>query len=61
MHVEVARAALPRRKAWPLPGSDYDAIEPVALKDVGARAHSTLARKVLIMANVALRGLPWKA
>ena len=61
MHVEVARGTLPRRKAWRLPGSDYEAIESVALEDVGARAHSTLARKVLIMANVPLRGLPWKA
>jgi A/G-specific adenine glycosylase len=61
MHVNVARGALPRRTRWPLPSSDYDAIEPVALADLAARAHSTLARKVLIMAKVALRGLPWKA
>ena len=60
MHVEVARGALPRRKGWTLPGPEYDAIEPVALDDLPARAHSTLARKVLIVANVALRGLPWK-
>jgi A/G-specific adenine glycosylase len=60
MHVEVARGKLPRRPQWPIPGPEYDAIEPVALEDLGARAHSTLARKVLIMANVAARGLPWK-
>ncbi len=59
MHVEVARGALPRRRSWASPGPDYDAIEPVALKDLPARAHSTLARKVLIVANTALRGLPW--
>jgi A/G-specific adenine glycosylase len=60
MHVEVARGALPRRKEWPLPGAEYDAIEPVTLEDFATRGHSTLARKVLIVANVALRGLPWK-
>ncbi len=60
MHVEVARGALPRRKAWALPSSDYDAIEQVALEALATRAHSTLARKVLIVANVALRGLRWK-
>jgi A/G-specific adenine glycosylase len=60
MHVEVARGTLPRRPQWPIPGPEYDAIEPVALADIGARAHSTLARKVLIVANVAVRGLPWK-
>ncbi len=60
MHVEVARGALPRRKGWLLPGSEYDAIEPVAIEDLGSRAHSRLARKVLIVANVALRGLPLK-
>jgi adenine-specific DNA glycosylase len=60
MHVEVARGTLPRRKVWPVPSLDYDAIERVALDDVPARAQSTLARKVLIMANVPARGLRWK-
>jgi A/G-specific adenine glycosylase len=60
MHVEVVRGSLPRRARWPLPNGDYDDIEPVALDALSARGHSTLARKVLIMANVAVRGLPWK-
>ncbi len=60
MRVEVARGALPRRKRWALPGTDYDAIERVALEDLASLAHSSLARKVLIVANVPLRGLPWK-
>jgi A/G-specific adenine glycosylase len=57
MHVEVMRGTLPRRKAWALPGSDYDAIELVALNDLPSRAHGALARKVLIVANVPVRGL----
>jgi A/G-specific adenine glycosylase len=60
MHVEVARGTLSRRKKWPLPGPEYDAIEPVAIDDVATRPHSSLARKVLIVANSALRGLRWK-
>jgi A/G-specific adenine glycosylase len=77
MHVEVARGALPRRRRWTVPSADYDAIEPVALQELGAnrclgrseqaegsdaaaeRPHSTLARKLLIVANVAVRGLRW--
>ena len=35
-------------------------IVKVAIEELGARAHSTLARKVLIVANLALRGLPLK-
>ena len=38
MRVEVARGPLGRRRRWPLPGSDYDAVECVALEDVAARA-----------------------
>jgi A/G-specific adenine glycosylase len=60
MHVEVAGGALPRRKNWPLPGSEYDAIEPVAFDDLASRAQSKLAHKVLIMANLAVRGLRCK-
>lgn len=64
MHVEVVRGKLPRRREWGLPGSDYDAIEPVALEDlVGEprrRGYSTLTRKVLIVANVAAGGLRWR-
>ena len=64
MHVEVARGALPRRGHWALPGSEYDAIEPVALGELESepqrRAYSTLTRKVLIVANVAAGGLRLK-
>lgn len=65
MHVEVARGVLPRRRSWPIPGREYDAIEVVPLTELGARpvaerALSTLTRKVLIMANVAACGLPFK-
>ncbi len=61
MRVQVASGPLPKRKVWNLPGPDYDAIEPVALEHIARRAHSTLARKVLIMAKVAFPSLLWKA
>ncbi len=60
MTVEVARGTLARRKKWAIPSSEYDAIEPVSLSHVGSRALSTLARKLLIVANVPASGLPWK-
>jgi A/G-specific adenine glycosylase len=53
MRVEVARGPLGDRRRWALPGSDYDAVERVALEDVGSRAQATLARKVLAVAGVA--------
>jgi A/G-specific adenine glycosylase len=52
MSVEVARGPLGRRRRWPLPGSDYDAVECVALEDVASRAQARLARKVLAVAGV---------
>jgi A/G-specific adenine glycosylase len=64
MHVQVACGALPRRRHWAVPGSEYDAIEPVALEELRKepcrRAFSTLTRKVLVVANVAAAGLRWK-
>jgi A/G-specific adenine glycosylase len=65
MHVDVARGALPRRRNWTIPGADYDAIEPVAIRELGGRSfaerpHSTLARKLLMVANVAAGGLRWR-
>jgi hypothetical protein len=44
---------LGRRRRWPLPGSDYDAVELVALADFPSRAHASLTRKVLAVAEVA--------
>ena len=58
MHVEVARGPLPERTRWSVPGPDYDAIEVVSLRDLPRRPRSTLALKVLILANVAASGLP---
>ncbi|MDP9149077.1 MAG: A/G-specific adenine glycosylase [Myxococcota bacterium] len=58
MTVDVWRAALPRRRKWLPPSAEYDAMEVVALDDVRKRAHSSLARKVLRVANVPVRGLP---
>jgi A/G-specific adenine glycosylase len=52
MRVEVARGPLGRRRRWPLPGAEYDAVECVALEDVASRAQASLARKVLAVAGV---------
>jgi A/G-specific adenine glycosylase len=63
MHIEVARGELPRRRNWAVPGAEYDAIESVALTELGEetpRGVSSLARKVLIVANIPLSSLPWK-
>jgi A/G-specific adenine glycosylase len=57
MHVGVARGPLPRREVWPLPGPDYDAIERVRLSDLSSRGHSSLARKILTVANLPARDL----
>ncbi len=53
MHVEVSRGPLDRRRRWPIPGPDYDAIELVGLEHLAARAQASLARKVLAVAGVA--------
>jgi A/G-specific adenine glycosylase len=53
MLVEVFRGPVGRRVTWPLPGSDYDAIELVGFEHLGVRAQATLARKVLSVADVA--------
>ncbi|HEY4016321.1 MAG TPA: A/G-specific adenine glycosylase [Polyangiaceae bacterium] len=63
MHVDVVRGELPRKRKWSLPSAEYDAIERVALAELGGpepRAVSSLARKVLIVANIPLGSLPWK-
>jgi A/G-specific adenine glycosylase len=57
MHVEVVRGALGRRRHWPLPGPEYDAVEPAALDRLPARAHAALTRKILAMAKVYAGGL----
>jgi A/G-specific adenine glycosylase len=63
MHIEVSRGELPRKRKWAVPGAEYDAIERVGLSELrgaGPRGLSTLARKVLIVANIPLGSLPWK-
>jgi A/G-specific adenine glycosylase len=52
MQVQVIRGALPRRRTWEPPGPDYSAIEPVPCREIPTRAHATLTRKVLDMAEV---------
>jgi A/G-specific adenine glycosylase len=51
MQVEVLWGPLARRRRWPLPGPDYDAVEVVDLAALPGRAHATLARKVLVAAG----------
>jgi A/G-specific adenine glycosylase len=52
--IDVARGPLGgsarRRRPWPIPGPEYDAVEVVALADVGRLPHATLARKILAAA-----------
>ncbi len=58
MHVQVLRGRLPRRRRWEVPGPDYDAVEPVAIDGIRARAHAALTLKVLAVANVPAPDLP---
>jgi A/G-specific adenine glycosylase len=51
MRVEVVRGPIGRRRRWRVP-EGYDAIEVVRVADLSLRAHSTLARKVLVAAGV---------
>lgn len=51
--VEVSRGPLGRRRSWPIPGSEYDAIELVDRDHLSARAQATLTRKVLVVAGIA--------
>jgi A/G-specific adenine glycosylase len=56
LQIEVAVAPLGRRRTWPLPGPEYDAVERVSLADLGEegqRPHATLTRKLLAAAGVA--------
>jgi adenine-specific DNA glycosylase len=48
--VDVARGVLPRKRRWPLPGPEYDAISVVPLAELDSLAHASLARKVLAVA-----------
>jgi A/G-specific adenine glycosylase len=57
LQVEVLRGALGRSRRFPLPGPEYDAIEPVSLGRLAAIPHARLARRILEVANVAARGL----
>ena len=52
MQVEVSRGPVGRRRSWPIPGPEYDAIELVGLEHLGARAQASLTRKVLAVAGV---------
>jgi A/G-specific adenine glycosylase len=51
MHVRVLRGPLPRKRTFALPGPDYAAIERVPYREIPTRAHATLTRKVLDVAN----------
>ncbi len=54
MRVEVHRGPLGRRRRWPLPGPEYDAVERVALAKLASRGQATFARKVLAVADIAM-------
>lgn len=57
LHVDVAHGPLGARRRWALPGPDYEEVQAVPLRELGHRAHSTLARKILRMANVPVGGV----
>jgi A/G-specific adenine glycosylase len=57
LDIEVLRGALGRRVRWPLPGSEYDAVEVVPLSRVEGRALASLSRKVLEVAQATRQGL----
>jgi A/G-specific adenine glycosylase len=52
MRIDVVVAALGRRRRWPLPGPEYDAIEAVPIEDLARRGHATVTRKVLAAGGV---------
>jgi A/G-specific adenine glycosylase len=53
LQVEVFRGPLGRRRSWPIPGPEYNAIELVDWDHLAARAQATLTRKVLAVAGIA--------
>jgi len=57
LRVDVAHGPLGARRRWALPGPDYEEVRVVPLRELGERAHSTLARKILRMANVPIGGV----
>jgi A/G-specific adenine glycosylase len=56
MHVEVLACRMGKRRRWPVPGPEYDAIEAVRIDRVAERAHAALARKVLAAAGAVVVG-----
>jgi A/G-specific adenine glycosylase len=54
LRIRVLRAAMNyrRRRGWPVPSADYDAIEAVRVADLASRGHATLTRKILAAAGV---------
>jgi A/G-specific adenine glycosylase len=57
LRVQVARGALGRRRRFPIPGPEYDAVARVALMRLGELPQASLSRRILEVANVASRGL----
>jgi A/G-specific adenine glycosylase len=55
MRVVVARGPLGRRRRWPLPSDEYEAIEVVRLERLAGYARASLVNKVLGMAGLAMR------
>jgi A/G-specific adenine glycosylase len=55
MRIAVARGPLGRRRRWPLPSDEYDAIEVVPLARMGTYALASLVTKVLRASGVEMR------
>jgi A/G-specific adenine glycosylase len=57
LEVRVVLGRLSRRTRFALPSSEYDAVDAVPIARLDTLAHATLARKILVVANVGLGGL----
>jgi hypothetical protein len=59
MKVSVFRGPLGRRRSFALPSPEYDAIEAVSLRGLLDRPHASLTLKILEVAKLYRRGLPF--
>jgi A/G-specific adenine glycosylase len=60
LQVDVLRGALGSGRRRSAPGEEYDAVETVAWQKVQERAQASLTRKILKVANVGPRGVPYE-
>jgi A/G-specific adenine glycosylase len=59
MRVKVLHGKLGRLRRFSLPSRDYDAIEAIGFERLRSRPHASLTLKILEVANLHRRGLPY--